>query len=121
MSDESMDVLTDEQINAIADQAVLRLPCVYVLGTPLGYKIGYATNLEQRLRELQTGCPAPLVTEAMISTHAPAKLESCLHRRFNSKRKQGEWFDLSSEDLAFLRGIDAKQIRELLHDDDIPF
>lgn len=121
MNDDPLEMLSDEEIDASGNKAVSKLPCVYVLQTPLGYKIGHTTNLELRLRELQTGSPAPLITEALIPTHAPVQLEGCLHRRFAAKRTCGEWFALSADDVAFLRRLDAQQIRELLRDDDIPF
>ena len=60
-------------------------------------KIGYAANLQRRLRALQTGSPWKLEVKAAIKCESKddaIKLEGCIHfvagKRF--KRLEGEWF-----------------------------
>lgn len=57
-------------------------------------KIGYAVNLDDRLRALQTGYPHPLSIVAVLPG-APFRLESDLHQLFRADRLNGEWFRAS--------------------------
>lgn len=53
-------------------------------------KIGFAVNLERRVKELQTGCPEKLtVLRTIPGTRAD---ERNLHKRFAAYRLTGEWF-----------------------------
>ena len=58
-------------------------------------KIGIASNVEDRLNNLQIGNPNKLKTlftyEAKSRKHAYA-LENWVHRTFKKKRLNGEWF-----------------------------
>jgi len=65
-------------------------------------KIGFSTDVERRLRELQTASPVPLrVVERVIAT---PEVEALLHRRVCGwgRHLLGEWFDLSNDDIAEL-------------------
>lgn len=62
------------------------------------YKIGYSANPEQRLKQLQTGCPDKLDMISTFSSPRARKLENALHNSFSYARKHNEWFDLSLED-----------------------
>lgn len=56
-----------------------------------GTKIGYAKDVDSRLKCLQTGCPVPL----RVVTHIPSEqsVESSLHRLLDHERIMLEWFD----------------------------
>jgi hypothetical protein len=61
-------------------------------------KIGKSTNINRRLKELQTGNPD------IKFHHSVMKLinddfESVLHERFAEKRIGGEWFKFTEEEL----------------------
>jgi len=74
---------------------------VYVInseGNPL-YKIGLSKNPTQRLESLQHACPIPLTFRFLWRTSDMNLVEKCLHKRFETKRKHGEWFKLDSLDL----------------------
>lgn len=56
------------------------------------YKLGVTTNLRERLRAVQTGCPYRVVVVGTCP--GERSLEAALHSRFAAHRRQGEWFML---------------------------
>lgn len=79
---------------------------VYLLrhGTRREYKIGRTDNPLRREGEVGIELPDKLQPVHYIETDDPAGVESYWHRRFVGKRKQGEWFVLTPEDVrAFKR------------------
>jgi D-alanyl-D-alanine dipeptidase len=53
-------------------------------------KIGFASNIASRMRELQTGCPVDL---RLIHWQQGSRIEErALHRRFAELHARGEWF-----------------------------
>jgi hypothetical protein len=68
------------------------------------FKIGRTNNTIRREGELRTELPEKLEPIHKIETDDPAGVESYWHRRFADKRKNGEWFALSADDVrAFKR------------------
>jgi len=60
------------------------------------WKIGYTRNHpEQRLRQLQTGCPLHL--ELMGFLPADAEDERAIHKKYKAQRVRGEWYDLPDD------------------------
>lgn len=74
---------------------------VYILSCGDLIKIGVTNDIKQRLASLQTGNPVPIVLEYIEDKNQPYKVESYLHRTFNSYRIRGEWF----------KGITVRDIR----------
>jgi Meiotically up-regulated gene 113 len=77
----------------------LPVPALYVFhaeGTRM-IKIGYATDVEQRRREVQVGCPYPLRLLCAFAHVQAARIEQRLHTLFASSRIQGEWFLLPDD------------------------
>lgn len=70
------------------------LGLTYVLqagDTPL-YKIGFTRrDIQQRISELQPGCPFKL---RLVATIPDRKHETRLHRQHSQARLNGEWFHL---------------------------
>lgn len=63
------------------------------------YKIGWTKrDPEKRLKELKTGNSQNLKIEFVFKSKFGPKIESNLHRKFSSKRKNGEWFELNEEE-----------------------
>ena len=68
------------------------------------YKIGRTNDAVRRGTELRIQLPENLDLIHSIKTDDPSGVEAYWHRRFESKRMNGEWFDLNSSDIkAFKR------------------
>jgi len=82
---------------------VTGLGFVYLLKCGRFYKIGQTNATGRREYELSIQMPerAKLVHE--IKTDDPRGIEAYWHKRFEEKRKNGEWFDLSAADVAAFR------------------
>jgi hypothetical protein len=79
--------------------------CVYLVKSGKLYKIGYSENHWRRKSELhkQTSEGITEVHTISVVDDAPG-IERYWHERFKDKRRHGEWFDLSAEDIrAFKR------------------
>ena len=79
---------------------------VYLLkhGSRREYKIGRTNNPLRREGEMGIQLPEKLEPVHYIKTDDPSGIESYWHTRFASKRKEGEWFSLSADDVrAFKR------------------
>jgi len=73
-------------------------------GTRNEYKIGKTYNPIRREGEIRLELPEKITPIHYIETDDPAGIESYWHSRFANKRKEGEWFSLTSEDVrAFKR------------------
>jgi hypothetical protein len=75
----------------------------FVLSDAGYYKIGKARNCQQRFMNLQASTTMALRIVHQIASNDALWLEAKFHRFFASKRLKGEWFDLSSEDLAAVK------------------
>lgn len=86
---------------------------VYIAKCNGAYKIGLSKNPQRRLKDIeyQQGSPVKLIYG--INTEGMFQTESALHHLFYDKRIEGEWFDLSEDDLEYIAWIQ----REGLIDD----
>jgi hypothetical protein len=76
---------------------------VYLLKSGRHYKIGKTNSVGRRERELSIQLPERATKVHSIKTDDPDGIEAYWHRRFGSKRKHGEWFELSVADVAAFR------------------
>lgn len=77
---------------------------VYLLKASRYFKVGRSSSFERRSRELAIQLPERAETVHVIRTDDPIGIERYWHQRFESKRKNGEWFELTAQDVkAFKR------------------
>lgn len=72
---------------------------VYLLRSGKSYKIGRSNAVGRRLRELAIQLPQKPDVVHVIETDDPEGIEQYWHRRFAEKRRGGEWFSLSEDDV----------------------
>lgn len=73
---------------------------VYIIGFDNYIKIGFTTNLKNRLSSIQTYAPQKL--RLYVSFAGSVSDEKRLHQRFSAYRQNGEWFELSQELQTFI-------------------
>jgi hypothetical protein len=77
---------------------------VYLLKSGRFYKIGRSNSSGRREYELAIQLPEKANVAHQIRTDDPVGIEAYWHKRFESRRKNGEWFELSASDIkAFKR------------------
>lgn len=97
-AEEAVELSSDPEVSAQA------IGFVYLLKATKYFKIGRSSSFERRSRELAIQLPEKAETVHVIRTDDPVGIELYWHRRFESKRKNGEWFELSAPDVkAFKR------------------
>ncbi len=80
-----------------------QLGFVYLLKSGRYYKIGKTNAVGRRERELAIQLPEKAGTIHVIKTDDPTGIEAYWHKRFEAKRKRGEWFELNSADINAFR------------------
>lgn len=76
---------------------------VYLIKSGRFYKIGKTISVGMRERQLQIQLPEKAQTVHAIKTDDPSGIEAYWHRRFEAKRKNGEWFELTAQDVTAFR------------------
>ena len=67
------------------------------------YKIGCTNNPDRRRNELNAGNPGNFIFTHQIETADPKALEQVWHSHFKNKRKYGEYFELSPQDVRLFK------------------
>lgn len=82
---------------------------VYVIRSQYGFKIGKTVNIKSRTKLFSVKLPFPISVEHYAKFDDYSKAERDFHKEFHAKRLEGEWFNLSPEDLTKIksRGISA--------------
>lgn len=77
---------------------------VYLMKSGRHYKVGRTKSVGRRESELAIKIPVPPRTIHSIETDDPIGVEAYWHIRFKDKRGEGEWFELTANDVnAFKR------------------
>lgn len=84
---------------------------LYLITAGAYTKIGVAENPENRLKEISTGCP---IKPEIKLTKQLGKLcylvERYLHIKFANKCTNGEWFELTKEDVEYIQNTNNEQL-----------
>jgi hypothetical protein len=94
--------VTKRPVDAMPERG-LRSPgsgFVYVARCGKYCKIGYSMTPEQRITNLQTGNPEPVILLGTIE--GTQDTEARFHAQFHDKRVRGEWFDLTDNEVQFI-------------------
>ena len=77
-----------------------KITSTYLMYNPLNKltKIGRTVNIKSRLKVLESQCGMKLENRHVFSKD----IESLLHAKYSNKRKIGEWFNLSEDDISFI-------------------
>lgn len=76
---------------------------VYLIKVGKHYKIGKSWSSDRRLKEIQLQLPERATKIHEIKTDDIDGIERYWHERFREKRKNGEWFELSGEEIRIFK------------------
>jgi hypothetical protein len=76
---------------------------VYLMRSGRYFKIGRSNAAGRREREIALQLPEKANTVHVIRTDDPPGIEAYWHKRFESKRKNGEWFELDREGVSVFK------------------
>jgi len=93
-----------EHINNIGSAKRKISNLVYLIGAENGLtKIGITNNIFSRFSGLNTSSPVELSLVFYFEAKDAAKTERLLHDKYAVKRVKGEWFNLSVEDVDWIK------------------
>lgn len=78
---------------------------VYVIRSPYGFKIGKTVNIRSRTRLFEVKLPFPISVEHYAWFDDYTYAEHNFHQMFREKRLEGEWFNLTTQDIELIKGF----------------
>ena len=76
---------------------------VYLMKSGKYYKIGFTNSLDRRQYEIGMQLPEGIEPIHSIRTDDPSGIDAYWHGRFKNKRLKGEWFNLTTKDVAIFK------------------
>jgi hypothetical protein len=99
-------LLTPPETADLRDSKNKKLGFVYLFKCNGLYKIGRSEDPKKRMQKMASAImPFEIQKIHVIACDDAAAAERLLHRTFASKRKDGEWFDLSDFDVVLISSI----------------
>lgn len=98
---EAYEIKNAEEIPS-ASKEFLDYGFVYIVKSELGCKIGRTKNLDDRMNLFNVKLPFNWEITKTYLLKDYKDFEKFFHSKFNHKRINGEWFDLSNEDLELI-------------------
>jgi hypothetical protein len=99
--------LCEEYVSQVQQESANESECqeveigfVYLIKSGRFYKIGRSNAAGRREYELAIQLPEKVKRIRVIRTDDPSGIEAYWHKRFEVKRKKGEWFELKATDVA---------------------
>lgn len=90
---------------------------VYFIQSGEFVKIGISQDVTKRLQTLQTASPYPMKVIKKLAVPYPASAEFRLHRYYADRRRAGEWFALTADDIANIMEFESKDLLWLGEDE----
>lgn len=78
---------------------------VYLLKSGGHFKIGKSFNVKKRVGQLKIQLPEPVEVVHVIHAAHALEAEAQWHRRFASRRRNGEWFVLTEEEVVEFKSV----------------
>ena len=92
--------------NIVPDTTRSKAGQVYLIQSDRGhYKIGMTKNIDDRMATFHVKLPFEPDLIHVIECEDRRATEKALHIKFAAKRINGEWFDLTGTDVAFIKSI----------------
>jgi len=92
--------------DAVLDKTRSKAGQVYLIQSDRGYyKIGMTKNIDDRMATFHVKLPFEPDLIHVIECEDRRAMEKSLHIKFAAKRINGEWFDLTGTDVAFIKSI----------------
>lgn len=77
------------------------------------YKIGYSKTPKKRIRKFDVVLPFPIETTHLIKTDHMKAVEAYLHDKYKDRRSNGEWFELTPDDVAEICAIETLNAEDI--------
>ena len=91
--------MLDNQKKDVRRERKIKSGIIYILKTEKYYKIGKTTNATNRIKTIAIEMPKKPKLVCKYKTNDIDGDEKYLHNQYESKRSNGEWFQLDNEDL----------------------
>ena len=92
-----------EDVSAKATPEAAPVGVVYLVKSGRFYKVGRSNAAGRRQYELAIQLPEKATLVHSIATDDPPGIEGYWHRRFTDRRRNGEWFELTTADVSAFR------------------